>query len=127
MTENQDLCIRCGKPVASREHFCPNCSALLTTFATTAPYETFRAQGDAFNRALSASNQTNNPGRDVAVLVAYCHVLLWFVGMVSLPDCERADSKFVRRCCAFVRAIRCLLRGYMDRRDVHSPHNKEFF
>ena len=62
LIEANELCIRCGEPVTPLDHFCPHCGAPLTTFATTAPYESIRAEVDAFTQA------SNKPRKPIVVI-----------------------------------------------------------
>lgn len=49
---SQSICPSCSRPVGQADDFCPRCGTPLTTFATTDPIQSIRAEGEMVRRSM---------------------------------------------------------------------------
>ncbi len=49
--DEKQLCVRCLAPNLPNDHFCKNCGAPLSSFASTGPFESVFAEGQVYRQA----------------------------------------------------------------------------
>lgn len=74
----QEVCLSCLQLIVPGTHFCPHCGTPLSTYATTAPFESVFAEGDFWRKALSQARW--HPFRRV---LHFALLLLLLAGILS--------------------------------------------
>ena len=79
----QEVCLSCLRLTAPGTHFCPHCGTPLTTYATTAPFESVFAEGDFWRKAVSQAR--HHPLRRVLLFAFLLLIVAAILSGMVLP------------------------------------------
>jgi len=81
-----ELCSFCACPIQSNDHFCPWCQKPLTSFATTDPVQSIRAEGEMIRGAIRRPTPIVVLG--VSLLFGPPFFVFLWMGLYSLLEFE---------------------------------------
>lgn len=79
----REVCLSCLQSNTPGTHFCPHCGTPLTSYATTAPFESVFAEGDFWRKAVSQARW--HPFRRVLLFALLFLILLGILSGMLLP------------------------------------------